>query len=103
MEKFHINFWGTCSECNEKNGTLPAEAAGGLKMIKAVCAPYKMVSFMPTGGINIDNVNDYLSFDRIVACGGTWIVPKKALNEDNYDKITRLCKEAKEHIKEVRG
>ncbi len=81
----------------------PAEAAGGLKMIKAVCAPYKMVSFMPTGGINIDNVNDYLSFDRIVACGGTWIVPKKALNEDNYDEITRLCKEAKEHIKEVRG
>ena len=81
----------------------PAEAAGGLKMIKAVCAPYKMVSFMPTGGINIDNVNGYLSFDRIVACGGTWIVPKKALNEDNYDEITRLCKEAKEHIKEVRG
>lgn len=81
----------------------PAEAAGGLKMIKAVCAPYKMVSFMPTGGINIDNINEYLSFDRIVACGGTWIVPKKALAEGNFEEITRLCKEAKNHIKEVRG
>lgn len=81
----------------------PAEAAGGLKMIKAVSAPYKAVSFMPTGGININNICDYLSFDRIVACGGTWIVPKTALKEDNYEEITRLCKEAKEHIAEVRG
>lgn len=80
----------------------PAEAAGGLKMIKAVCAPYKAVSFMPTGGININNVNDYLAFDKIVACGGTWIVPKASLKNDDYDEITRLCKEAKEHIKEVR-
>lgn len=81
----------------------PAEAAGGLKMIKAVSAPYKSVSFMPTGGININNINEYLSFDRIVACGGTWIVPKAALKEDNFDEITRLCKEAKQHIMEVRG
>lgn len=81
----------------------PAEAAGGLKMIKAVSAPYKSVSFMPTGGININNINEYLSFDRIVACGGTWIVPKAALKEDNFNEITRLCKEAKQHIMEVRG
>lgn len=81
----------------------PAEAAGGLKMIKAVAAPYKEVSFMPTGGVNIGNINDYLAFDRIVACGGTWIVPKSALKEDNYEEITRLCLEAKAHIKEVRG
>jgi len=81
----------------------PAEAAGGLKMIKAVAAPYKEVSFMPTGGVNIGNINDYLAFDKIVACGGTWIVPKSALKEDNYEEITRLCLEAKAHIKEVRG
>lgn len=81
----------------------PAEAAGGLKMIKAVAVPYKEVSFMPTGGVNIGNINDYLAFDRIVACGGTWIVPKSALKEDNYEEITRLCLEAKDHIKEVRG
>ena len=54
----------------------PAEAAGGLKMIKAMSAPYVDVTFMPTGGITADNVRDYLKFNKIIACVGSWMVPK---------------------------
>lgn len=53
----------------------PAEASGGLKSIKAMSAPYGQLKFMPTGGINPDNLNSYLEFDKIIACGGTWMVP----------------------------
>ena len=52
----------------------PAEPAGGLKMIKAVAAPYVGLQFMPTGGISAANVREYLKFDRIIACGGSWMV-----------------------------
>lgn len=52
----------------------PAEPAGGLKMIKAMAAPYVGVKFMPTGGINAENVKEYLKYDRIIACGGSWMV-----------------------------
>ena len=54
----------------------PAEPAGGLKMIKAVSAPYTMLKFMPTGGINAENVKEYLAYDKILACGGSWMVKK---------------------------
>ena len=54
----------------------PAEPAGGLKMIKAVAAPYVNLNFMPTGGISASNVREYLAYDRIVACGGSWMVKK---------------------------
>jgi 2-dehydro-3-deoxyphosphogluconate aldolase/(4S)-4-hydroxy-2-oxoglutarate aldolase len=72
----------------------PAEAAGGIKMIKSMAAPYTKMRFMPTGGINADNLNNYLSFDKIICCGGSWMVPKDALNAGDFDKITELCKEA---------
>lgn len=55
----------------------PAEVAGGIPKIKALCAPYKNVNFMPTGGINKDNVNEYLALDCVVCCGGSYIVPDK--------------------------
>lgn len=69
----------------------PAEASGGLKMLKAMAAPYGEVRFMPTGGINIDNLNDYLAFDRIIACGGTWLATATLINEGRFDEITRLA------------
>ena len=69
----------------------PAEASGGLKMLKAMAAPYCEVRFMPTGGINIDNLNDYLAFDRIIACGGTWLATAPLINEGRFDEITRLA------------
>lgn len=81
----------------------PAEPAGGLSMIKAVAAPYSNVLFMPTGGINVDNVRQYLAYDRIVACGGTWMVKKDLINTGQFDEIERLSKEASEIVREVRG
>jgi 2-dehydro-3-deoxyphosphogluconate aldolase/(4S)-4-hydroxy-2-oxoglutarate aldolase len=72
----------------------PAEAMGGLKVIKAVSAPYGSMKFMPTGGVNEKNLLDYLSFDKIVACGGSWMVDKKAVEEKNFAKITELTRSA---------
>ena len=81
----------------------PAEPAGGLKMIKAVAAPYVNLSFMPTGGISAKNVREYLAYDRIVACGGSWMVPKNLVNEGKFDEIKALVAEAAAIVKEVRG
>ena len=81
----------------------PAEPAGGLKMIKAVAAPYTMLKFMPTGGVSASNVRDYLAYDRILACGGSWMVKKDLVKEGKWDEITDLVKEAAAIVKEMRG
>ncbi len=81
----------------------PAEPAGGLKMIKAVAAPYVNLTFMPTGGINAGNVRDYLAYERIVACGGSWMVPKNLVKEGRFEEIKALVAEAAEIVKEIRG
>ena len=72
----------------------PAEAAGGLAMIKAMSAPYTHMKFMPTGGINAKNLNSYLAFDKIIACGGSWMVGKDLVVTKDWDRITSLTKEA---------
>lgn len=72
----------------------PAEQAGGLAFIKAVAAPYSSMKFMPTGGITENNINTYLAFDKIVACGGSWIVPENLVKAQNWAEITRLCRVA---------
>lgn len=72
----------------------PAEQAGGVKYIKAVSAPYSTVKFMPTGGINEDNLASYLANPKVVCCGGSWIVPDKLVKEEKWDEITALCKSA---------
>ena len=81
----------------------PAEPAGGLTMIKALAAPYTGLDFMPTGGINEKNVRDYLSYDRIIACGGSWMVKKELIGEGRFDEVERLVKEAAELVNEIRG
>ena len=81
----------------------PAEPAGGLKMIKAMAAPYVGLNFMPTGGISAANVRDYLAYDRIVACGGSWMVSGKLVKEGKFDEIEALVKEAADIVKEIRG
>ena len=81
----------------------PAEPAGGLKMIKAMAAPYVGVKFMPTGGINQNNVRDYLAYDRILACGGSWRVKGDMVAAGEFDKIKELAAEAVEIVKESRG
>ena len=74
----------------------PAEAAGGVKMIKNLLGAFRFtgVKFMPTGGINAENVKDYLAVPEIVACGGTWIVPKDALAGDDWARIRALAADA---------
>lgn len=81
----------------------PAEPAGGLKMIKAMAAPYVGVKFMPTGGINQNNVREYLAYDRILACGGSWMVQGELVDAGEFDKIEELTREAVEIVKESRG
>jgi 2-dehydro-3-deoxyphosphogluconate aldolase/(4S)-4-hydroxy-2-oxoglutarate aldolase len=72
----------------------PAEQAGGLPYIKALAAPYAGIKFVPTGGINAHNVAEYSAYNRILACGGSWMVPSEALAAGDFEKITRLCREA---------
>lgn len=72
----------------------PAEAAGGLNMIKSMAAPYTTMKFMPTGGINAKNINSYLAFDKIIACGGSWMVKGELVKNGEFDKITELTREA---------
>ena len=81
----------------------PAEPSGGLKMIKAVAAAYVNLQFMPTGGINAANVRDYLAYDRIVACGGSWMVSGGLVKEGKFDEIEKLVREAADIVKEIRG
>ena len=81
----------------------PAEPSGGLKMIKAVCAAYVNLQIMPTGGINAENVKEYLKYDRIVACGGSWMVSGALIKEGKFDEIEKLVREAAGIVKEMRG
>ena len=81
----------------------PAEPAGGLKMIKAMAAPYVGVKFMPTGGINQNNGGGGVAYDRILACGGSWMVKGDLVAAGEFDKIKELAAEAVEIVKESRG
>ncbi len=72
----------------------PAEQNGGLAMIKAMAAPYTKVKFMPTGGINAKNLKSYLDFDKIIACGGSWMVPKDLVAAGDFEAIKNLTREA---------
>lgn len=81
----------------------PAEQAGGLEYIKAVSAPYPGLHFMPTGGINSENIGKYAAFNKIVACGGSWMVAKELIETGNFEEITKRCKEAVKLVTEGRN
>ncbi len=72
----------------------PAEQSGGLAKIKAMAAPYVNMKFMPTGGISAKNLTTYLDFNKIIACGGSWMVPGDLINAGEWDKIEELTREA---------
>jgi 2-dehydro-3-deoxyphosphogluconate aldolase/(4S)-4-hydroxy-2-oxoglutarate aldolase len=72
----------------------PAEQAGGLDYIKAIAAPYSSLKFMPTGGINAGNIAKYISYEKIHACGGSWMVGADLVNSGDFEKISALSKEA---------
>lgn len=81
----------------------PAEQCGGLDYIKAVSAPYPMLRFMPFGGINAGNIGKYLSFDKVFACGGSWLAAADLIRAGDYAEITRRCAEAVQTIAAVRN
>lgn len=72
----------------------PADALGGVKYIKAVSAPYSGIKFIPTGGINEKNLNEYLSCPNVIACGGSWMLKESLMQEGAFDQITALTREA---------
>lgn len=80
----------------------PAEQAGGLGAIKAMAAPYIQVKFMPTGGIHAKNLQDYLSCDKIICCGGSWMVKENLIREGRFDEICKMTEEAVKLVKEIR-
>lgn len=81
----------------------PAEAAGGIKMISAMSAPYGNIRFMPTGGISAKNLADYLSCKAVFACGGSWMVPSDKIANGEFDAIRDMTAEAVALVKEIRG
>ena len=80
----------------------PAEPLGGIKMISALAAPYTQMKFMPTGGVSPKNMKDYLSNPKIIACGGTWMIDKKAMQEKNFAKIEELTRQAVREMLEIK-
>jgi 2-dehydro-3-deoxyphosphogluconate aldolase/(4S)-4-hydroxy-2-oxoglutarate aldolase len=93
-----------CSNCSDIELALesglevvkffPAEQAGGLDYIKALAGPYSKLKFIPTGGINTGNLAEYLGYEKILACGGSWMVDADLINAGKFDTITALCREA---------
>ena len=79
----------------------PAEAAGGVKMIKAVSAPYGMIKIMPTGGISPENIGSYLACKSVICCGGSWLTPNDLIENEDYEGITKIVKEAVELVKNM--
>lgn len=103
---------GTCNPSNVETAIecgldvvkfFPAEPAGGLNYIKAIAAPYVNMKFMPTGGVNPKNVVDYLKYNKILACGGSWMVKGDLIKAGDFEKIKELTAEAAAIVKEIRG
>ena len=81
----------------------PAEQFGGVATIKALAAPYVGLKFMPTGGINVKNLKSYLSCDKIVACGGSWMVKGDLIKDGKFDEIKAMTEEAVKLVAEIRN
>lgn len=81
----------------------PAEASGGVKTLKAIAAPYQGVKFIPTGGISLGNLADYLSLKSVHAVGGSWMVTKELISAGKFDQITAMAAEAVALVQKIRG
>jgi len=81
----------------------PAEQSGGLAKIKAMSAPFPMFKVMPTGGISLKNLKEYLSCPVIAACGGSYMVTADLIDNQKWDEIIDLCKKSVEIVKEARA
>lgn len=81
----------------------PAEQSGGLARIKALSAPFPMFKIMPTGGISLKNLKEYLSCPVIAACGGSYMVTADLIDNNRWDEITELCRKSREIVEEARA
>ena len=81
----------------------PAEQSGGLAKIKAMSAPFPMFKVMPTGGISLKNLAEYIKAPVICACGGSYMVTADLIDNNKWDEITELCKKSVEIVKEARN
>jgi len=81
----------------------PAEPSGGIATIKMLNAPFPMFKVMPTGGISLKNLKEYLSCPVIAACGGSYMAPAKLIDANKWDEIIALCKESVAIVKEARS
>ena len=77
----------------------PADLSGGIKMLKALAGPYPEMQFVPTGGINNNNLIQYLKLNNVIACGGSWIVPKDLISSRKYEEIEKLIRHTRSLIK----
>jgi len=81
----------------------PAEAAGGIPLLKAIAAPFGGVRFIPTGGIGPKNLADYMALPMVHACGGSWLVKKQLIADEQFDTIRKLTEEAVAIATEIKG
>lgn len=81
----------------------PAEQFGGVATIKALSAPYVGLKFMPTGGVNAKNLESYLSCDKIIACGGSWMVKGDLVRDGKFDEIQKMTEEAVKLVADIRS
>lgn len=79
----------------------PAEASGGVKAIQSIGGPFPNIKFCPTGGININNVNNYLALKNVACCGGSWLVSDKIVKEKEWTQITKLATDAIAHVQDI--
>ena len=77
----------------------PAEASGGVNAIKSIGGPFADIRFCPTGGINLNNINNYLALPNVACCGGSWLVSDEIIAQKDWKKITELAKQALAHVK----
>lgn len=77
----------------------PAEASGGVKAIQSIGGPFPDIRFCPTGGINLNNVRNYLALPNVACCGGSWLVSDALVEQKNWAEITKLTKEALAHVR----
>lgn len=81
----------------------PARQLGGAEYIKAICGPYATMRYLPTGGVNGDNLKDYLAIPSVLACGGSWMVKKEWISEERFDEITAECANTVNIVREIRS
>lgn len=81
----------------------PAQQFGGVSTVKALAAPYTKLKFMPTGGINKENLESYLSCDKVIACGGSWMVKNELIENGEFDKIRQMTRQTVEMVAAIRN